>query len=89
MVSKRQNARGTKAFENVEAWIDSVVEACRALHLTGFVANGKTLQGKALYVKTKALWTARNAAQAAGQEGGPEAAAPDVAPVAMAAPGGA
>jgi len=60
VVSKRASAAGMRAFKQIEAWVDSVVEARRALHMTGFVAiNGKSLQGKALYVKCKALLASR------------------------------
>merc|ERR1719226_15930 len=60
VVSKRASAFGKRIYRNVEAWVDSVMEARKTLHISGFVAiNGKTLQGKALYVKTKALLAAR------------------------------
>eukprot|EP00443_Scrippsiella_acuminata_P128600 CAMPEP_0115647074 /NCGR_PEP_ID=MMETSP0272-20121206/39260_1 /TAXON_ID=71861 /ORGANISM="Scrippsiella trochoidea, Strain CCMP3099" /LENGTH=159 /DNA_ID=CAMNT_0003084625 /DNA_START=46 /DNA_END=521 /DNA_ORIENTATION=+ len=60
IVSKRQSAIGKRRYNNVEAWVDSVMEARKALHISGFVAiNGKTLQGKALYVKTKSLLMSR------------------------------
>mmetsp|Transcript_27520 Transcript_27520/g.69675 ORF Transcript_27520/g.69675 Transcript_27520/m.69675 type:complete len:128 (-) Transcript_27520:120-503(-) len=56
IVSKRSSAAGKRSYKQIEAWVDSVVEARKALHISGFVAiNGKTLQGKALYVKSKAL----------------------------------
>merc|ERR1719312_51073 len=56
VVSKRASAHGRRQFKNIESWVDSVVQARAALHVSGFVAvNGKTLQGKALYVKAKAL----------------------------------
>merc|ERR1719261_1611800 len=56
LVSKRANAAGRKAFRNIEGWLSSVMAARKALQVTGFVAiNGKSLQGKALYVKSKAL----------------------------------
>merc|ERR1712039_308800 len=59
-VSKRRSALGKRRYSNVETWVDSLMEARRTLHISGFVAvNGKTLQGKALYVKTKALLAAR------------------------------
>merc|ERR1719327_751176 len=61
IVSKRSSALGKQRFRNIEAWVSSVVAARKALQLTGFVAiNGKSLQGKALYVKSKALCAARN-----------------------------
>merc|ERR1719391_180926 len=63
VVSKRASAHGKRQFKNIESWVTSVVEARAALHVSGFVAvNGKTLQGKALYVKAKALQTAAAAA---------------------------
>merc|ERR1712137_956164 len=56
IVSKRLSARGKRAFRNVEDWIESVMEARSALHVSGFLAiNGKSLQGKALYVKARAI----------------------------------
>merc|ERR1719269_365094 len=56
IVSKKASAHGKRAFKNIETWVDSVMEARSALHARGFVAiNGKTLAGKALYVKAKAL----------------------------------
>merc|ERR1711975_148907 len=67
VVSKKANASGKKAFRNVQDWISSVVAARKALQVTGFVAiNGKSLQGKALYVKSKALCTSRRGGEAAG-----------------------
>merc|ERR1719487_2747314 len=60
VVSKRSNASGKRAFKNIKDWVSSVVAARKALQVTGFVAiNGKSLQGKALYVKSKALRTSR------------------------------
>merc|ERR1719487_193284 len=56
-------AKGKRMYKNVESWVECVMEARDALHCKGFVAiNGKTLQGKALYVKAKALRTPRHAA---------------------------
>merc|ERR1719453_2502255 len=70
IVSKRNNAKGKRAFKNVETWLEAFMEAREMLRVEGFHAiNGKTLQGKALYYKTKALRTAneaRKAAKAAG-----------------------
>merc|ERR1719231_595021 len=75
VVSKKQNAAGRRAYRNIEDWVSSVAAARKALQCGGFVAiNGKTLQGKALYVKSKALRAAR--------QGGEQAAA---APMASAA----
>jgi hypothetical protein len=62
VVSKKASAHGKRRYKNVEAWVESVMEARRALHVSGFVAiNGKSLQGKALYVKSKAIRAARSA----------------------------
>eukprot|EP00929_Paragymnodinium_shiwhaense_P068245 TRINITY_DN342_c0_g1_i1.p1 TRINITY_DN342_c0_g1~~TRINITY_DN342_c0_g1_i1.p1 ORF type:complete len:194 (-),score=76.46 TRINITY_DN342_c0_g1_i1:267-794(-) len=78
VVSKRKSANGKRAYKRIETWVESVVEARKALHMNGFVAiNGKTLQGKALYVKSKALYTS-------AKSGGDDAEA--VAPIAAADP---
>merc|ERR1719408_894808 len=71
IVSKRAAANGKRAFKNIEAWVESVVAARKALQMQGFVAiNGKTVQGKALYVKSKALCAARsNGGATASAEG--------------------
>merc|ERR1712031_131543 len=62
IVSKKASAHGKRQYKNIEAWVESVVTAREALRVNGFVAvNGKTLQGKALYVKSKALYSAKNA----------------------------
>merc|ERR1719160_226334 len=70
VVSKKMNAKGKRAFKNVETWVEAFMQAREMLRVEGFHAiNGKTLQGKALYYKTKALRTAneaRKAAKAAG-----------------------
>merc|ERR1719418_63716 len=59
-VSKKASAHGNRQFRNVETWLDCMMQARKALHVVGFVAvNGNTLQGKALYVKTKVLCKAR------------------------------
>merc|ERR1711865_201437 len=56
IVSKRANANGKRRYRNVEDWVESVMEAREALHVKGFLAiNGKSLQGKALYVKARSL----------------------------------
>mmetsp|Transcript_67860 Transcript_67860/g.201989 ORF Transcript_67860/g.201989 Transcript_67860/m.201989 type:complete len:135 (+) Transcript_67860:112-516(+) len=56
IVSKRRNALGKRAFRNVEGWVQAIMEARVALHSKGFVAiNGKTLHGKALYLKAKSI----------------------------------
>merc|ERR1719408_978747 len=64
VVSKRASAQGRRAYKRIEAWVGACVAARAALRVTGFVAiNSKTVQGKALYVKAKALMAARAAAQ--------------------------
>merc|ERR550514_1030746 len=70
IVSKRNNAKGKRAFKNVETWVEAFVQAPEMLRVEGFHAiNGKTLQGKALYYKTKALRTANEARKAAAAAG--------------------
>merc|ERR1719281_556989 len=70
VVSKRQNAKGKRAFKNIETWTESFMQAREMLRLEGFHAiNGKSLQGKALYYKTKALRTANEARRAAAAAG--------------------
>eukprot|EP00927_Polykrikos_kofoidii_P045738 TRINITY_DN3981_c0_g3_i1.p1 TRINITY_DN3981_c0_g3~~TRINITY_DN3981_c0_g3_i1.p1 ORF type:complete len:179 (+),score=33.75 TRINITY_DN3981_c0_g3_i1:67-537(+) len=62
VVSKRASAVAKIRYRNIEPWLMSFMEARRALQVQGFVAiNGKTLQGKALYVKSKALCAKRMA----------------------------
>merc|ERR1712032_1203513 len=61
IVSKRASAAGRRSFKNIEGWVESVVVARKALQMKGFVAiNGKSLQGKALYVKSKSLCKSRS-----------------------------
>merc|ERR1719284_1644902 len=56
VVSKRANASGKRAFHQIKGWMEAFVKARSSLNLKGFVAiNGRSLVGKALYVKTKAL----------------------------------
>merc|ERR1719277_1233787 len=58
-VSKRASAAGLRRYSNIQAWTNSVVAARKALGMRGFVAiNGKTSEGKALYAKTKSLFSA-------------------------------
>merc|ERR1712032_889580 len=60
VVGKRASAHGKRHFKNVEDWVECMMGARQSLRCEGFVAmNGKTLQGKALYVKTKALRAAK------------------------------
>merc|ERR1712129_330447 len=64
VVSKRSNASGKRAYRNIQDWVSSVVAARKSLQVSGFVAiNGKSLQGKALYVKSKSLRAARCAGE--------------------------
>merc|ERR1719343_767561 len=66
IVSKRAAAAGKRRFKNIEAWVESLGAARKALQMQGFVAvNGKSLLGKALYVKAKALRAARSGSAAA------------------------
>merc|ERR1719183_1367656 len=61
VVSRKSHAAGKRAFKNIKDWTSSVVAARKALQVTGFVAiNGKSHQGKALYVKSKALLAGAN-----------------------------
>merc|ERR1719158_32532 len=70
VVSKRNNAKGKRAFKNIETWTEAFMQAREMLRVEGFHAiNGKTLQGKALYYKTKALRTANEARKAAAAAG--------------------
>merc|ERR1719498_1699668 len=60
VVSKKAAAQGKKRYTQIEGWVESHMAARAALKVSGFVAiNGKSIQGKALYVKTKALIAAR------------------------------
>merc|ERR1719377_214812 len=64
IVSKKASASGKRNFRNIQDWVSSVVAARKALQVTGFVAiNGKSLQGKALYVKSKALRAAQHGSE--------------------------
>merc|ERR1719379_465041 len=60
VVSKRQSAAGKRAYQNIKAWTQALMAARKALHVQGFHAvNGKSLQGKALYFKTKSFLQGR------------------------------
>merc|ERR1712048_148949 len=64
VVSKRKSALGKQRYSFIEPWVEAVMAAREALHTKGFVAiNGKTLQGKALYVKAKSICKATGRAQ--------------------------
>merc|ERR1719484_113313 len=59
IVSKKASAAGKKNFANIKGWFTAVQQAKKALGVSGFVAiNGKTAQGKALYAKAKAIYSA-------------------------------
>merc|ERR1719412_1499659 len=58
IVSKAASARSKKRWAQsaMKKWCDAVAQARKQLGITGFCAvNGKTAQGKALYVKAKAI----------------------------------
>merc|ERR1712032_449712 len=56
IVSKRASAMGRRRYKQIEDWTEAVMEARDLLHVRGFLAiNGKSLQGKALYVKAKLI----------------------------------
>merc|ERR1719387_1509767 len=56
IVSKRASAAGKRRFHQIKDWVDALMKARSSLNLKGFVAvNGRSLVGKALYVKAKAL----------------------------------
>merc|ERR1711924_232228 len=57
VVSKKQNAAGKRAYKHIQSWTNAVKAE---LKVRGFVAvNGKTQQGKAIYVKAKAILAAQ------------------------------
>uniref|UniRef100_A0A7S1A9E6 Uncharacterized protein n=1 Tax=Noctiluca scintillans TaxID=2966 RepID=A0A7S1A9E6_NOCSC len=59
VVSKKASAAGQRQYRNIEAWVEAHMSARAALRVTGFAPlNGRTLTGKALYVKTRALYAA-------------------------------
>merc|ERR1719163_1320959 len=56
VVSKGQSAAGKRKFHLIKNWVDAIMKTRASLGVRGFVAiNGRTLVGKALYVKAKAL----------------------------------
>merc|ERR1711924_511626 len=62
VVSKRQSASGKRACKNIKAWTEALMSARKALHVQGFHAvNGKSLQGKALYFKTRSFFQGQTA----------------------------
>merc|ERR1719336_3303540 len=63
VVSKRSSAAWVRRGKD---WIDATVQARQVLNLKGFVAvNGKSLQGKALYIKAKTAYEDKRARRAA------------------------
>ena len=59
VVSKKASAAAKNRFKNISGWNNAVIQARKELGIKGFCAvNGKTAQGKALYVKAKALYAA-------------------------------
>merc|ERR1740130_1437785 len=56
VVSKRASANGKRSYKRIESWVEACMAARDSLKVQGFVAiNGKSLQGKAIYVKAKAV----------------------------------
>merc|ERR1711948_144731 len=62
IVSKKRSAASKRRYTNgLGRWTKAVAAARKALGVTGFVAvNGKTAQGKAIYAKAKAIYSAGN-----------------------------
>ena len=61
VVSKRSSAAWVRRGKN---WIDATMQARQVLNLKGFVAvNGKSLQGKALYLKAKTAYEEKQCAK--------------------------
>ena len=59
IVTKAKHAQGKKAYAYISAWTKALQKARKELGIKGFCAvNGKTAQGKALYAKTKAIFSA-------------------------------
>eukprot|EP00747_Dinoflagellata_sp_TGD_P026265 gnl/TRDRNA2_/TRDRNA2_131800_c0_seq1.p1 gnl/TRDRNA2_/TRDRNA2_131800_c0~~gnl/TRDRNA2_/TRDRNA2_131800_c0_seq1.p1 ORF type:complete len:124 (+),score=47.47 gnl/TRDRNA2_/TRDRNA2_131800_c0_seq1:2-373(+) len=66
VVSKRASAQGKRKYKQIESWVESFMAARESLKVQGFVAiNGKSLQGKAIYVRAKALHREKKAEEAA------------------------
>merc|ERR1719296_402704 len=56
IVSKRASANGKRRYKQIEDWTEAVMDARDLLHVRGFLAiNGKSLQGRALYMKAQML----------------------------------
>ncbi|CAL1159463.1 unnamed protein product [Cladocopium goreaui] len=57
VVSKKMNAAGKNRFKQISAWINACQSARNELGIKGMCCvGGKTVQGKALYVKAKAIF---------------------------------
>merc|ERR1719217_1000378 len=81
VVSKRQSALGKRRYQNIESWVEAHMAARKALQVRGFCAiNGKTLQGKAIYVKAKAILAGSARSQIAAPSPAAAAAASESAP---------
>jgi len=62
IVSKRKSAANARTSKD---WIDSIISARKLLNLDGFVLiNGKSPQGKALYIKAKAAYNEKQRGKA-------------------------
>merc|ERR1711933_259969 len=60
IVSKKASAAAKKRFQtsSIKALGECIKQARKALNITGFVAiNGKLAEGKALYAKSKSLYS--------------------------------
>merc|ERR1712039_1090051 len=63
IVSKRQSASGALRYARIESWVEAHMKARQALKIEGFVPiNGRSVQGKAIYVKAKAIAAAATTA---------------------------
>jgi len=60
IVSKKHSAHGTRGYKNIRDWVDAVMEARANLRVEGFCAiNGKSITGKAIFVRARAIRAAR------------------------------
>merc|ERR1712113_684493 len=60
IVSKKASAAAKKRYQasGAKLWAECIKQARKSLSLKGFVAiNGKQAEGKALYAKTKSLYS--------------------------------
>ena len=57
VVSKKAHTLGLRQYKRISGWIDAVMQARKELKITGHCyINGKSAQGKALYVKAKSIY---------------------------------